>query len=448
MLLLLTAVSVLLQFSFGQQHPTSPATYRSLPSLREQARILNEWRAERLAWIPELFEKYNVDVWLMSQREYAEDTVWFSLKNALSFAPHRRTVMLLHRNASIATPSLLRPNPMTWVDNTGDVWPELRAMLEELNPTRIALNTDRDIAFGGGLHVGELEVLREHLGDKWMSRVVNEPMLGVEYVARRVPGQIMYYRRMQESIWAMLEEAFSERVIDPGVTTTADIEWWFRDKMQEQNVSTWNHPRVSVLTPESFPGWEGTDDVIQEGDLLHVDFGMTAMNMNTDTQHMAYVLRTSEGETAAPVGVEAGLRKSNRMQDIQLEVMRPGITGNQVLRACLAKMKEEGIEGQVYSHPIGDWGHAPGAVMGFTNLPTYVPVLGELPVLPNTFYSIELYAYHYIPERNETIRYRQEEDVYWVEEKQGWQWVYGRQEHLHLINGANRPVEKPVLMVQ
>ena len=130
------------------------------------------------------------------------------------------------------------------------------------------------------------------------------------------------------------------------------------------NVSTWSHPRVSVITPESFPGWAGTKDVIQEGDLLHVDFGITAMGMNTDVQHMAYVLRTSEGETDAPEGLKKGLRKANRMQDIVLAHMRAGKTGNEVLKECLEQIAVEGIEGQIYSHPIGDWGHAPGAVMG------------------------------------------------------------------------------------
>ena len=130
------------------------------------------------------------------------------------------------------------------------------------------------------------------------------------------------------------------------------------------NVTTWNHPRVSVITPESFPGWAGTKDVIQEGDLLHLDFGITAMGLNTDVQHMAYVLRTSRGETDAPAGLKEGLRKANRMQDIVLGFMKAGKPGNQVLRESLAQMDRERIAGQIYSHPIGDWGHAPGAVIG------------------------------------------------------------------------------------
>lgn len=86
------------------------------------------------------------------------------------------------------------------------------------------------------------------------------------------------------------------------------------------------------------------------------------MGMNTDTQHMAYVLR--EGQKDAPDGLKEGLRKSNRMQEIVLENMRAGKTGNEVLTSCLEQMEKEGIEGQIYCHPIGDWGHDAGAVMG------------------------------------------------------------------------------------
>ncbi|KAL7282550.1 hypothetical protein ACG7TL_004021 [Trametes sanguinea] len=440
--------TLVVRAAFAQLHPTGPASYQRLPSLREQAAILDSWRDERLSKIPDLLNKYRIQAWLISQREYAEDTIWWSIKNATEYAPHRRTVLLFHANTSSLAG---RPNPLKWVDNTGAVWPELREILAQYNPRRIALNTDKDVAFGGGLHVGEYEVLAEELGENWMERTVNEPMLGIEYVATRVPGQLKYYRDLQETTWAIVEEAFSEQVITPGTTSTEDVEWWFREKMLLLNVTTWNHPRVSVITPESFPGWSGTQDIIDEGDLLHVDFGITAMGLNTDVQHMAYVLRTSQGETDAPEGLKEGLPKANRMQDIVLENMRAGMSGNEVLTACLDQMKAEGIEGQVYSHPIGDWGHSAGAVIGFTNLPTYVPVLGELRILPNTYYSIELYAYSYVPERNETLRFRLEENAYWDQVTEQWQFVYGRQERLHLINATHRPtasLAQPAFVVQ
>lgn len=112
------------------------------------------------------------------------------------------------------------PNPLKWIDNTGQVWPELRNTLDKFNPETIVLNTDEDIAFAGGLHAGELSVIRRELGDYWMNKMVDEPMLAVEFVATKVHGQLDYYQKMQENVWAMLEQGFSHKVIRPGQTTT------------------------------------------------------------------------------------------------------------------------------------------------------------------------------------------------------------------------------------
>lgn len=149
----------------------------------------------------------------MSQREHAEDTIWWSIKNSTDFDAHRRTVVLFHTNTS-------SQNPLKWVDNTSEIWIKVREALETIRPGSIALNVDRDIAFSGGLHVGELAVLSEELGEKWIKLTVSKPMLAVEYVASRVNGQLAYYRDMQEMVWAMMEEAFSHRVTETGVTTT------------------------------------------------------------------------------------------------------------------------------------------------------------------------------------------------------------------------------------
>ncbi|KAE9410005.1 hypothetical protein BT96DRAFT_984330 [Gymnopus androsaceus JB14] len=376
-------------FSFTVASHEKPFTYKPLPSLREQARIQDAWLKERLARIPFLLEKYGVDAWLAHN----------------SSIPHQHIIL--------GGP----PNPLKWVDNTGQVWPELLQTLEDLNPRRIAINVDQNVAFAGGLHVGEYEALKQALGSKWMQRMVNIPMLGIEYVTTKV------------------DEGFSHHTIRPGVTTTEDLSWWFREKMLTLNVTTWNFPRVSVLVEESFPGWSVDNDIIQEGDLLHIDWGISAMGLNTDTQSLAYVLH--RGEVDAPESLKQGLKKANRMQDIHLEIMRAGMTGNQVLEKCLTQMKVEGIEGQIYSHPIGDWGHDAGAVIGFTNLPEYVPVLGELIILPDTYYSIELYAYHFVPERNETIRFRIEENAYWDRGTGRWKFVKGRQEKLYLVNTSS-----------
>lgn len=104
--------------------------------------------------------------------------------------------------------------------------------------------------------------------------------------------------------------------------------------------------------------------VINYGDMLHVDFGVTALGMNTDTQHLAYVLYPGETDSDIPQGLLDGLKKVNRVQDITRSQMKVGFTGDQILNATLEQMATEGLEGRIYCHAIGDWGHSAGTVIG------------------------------------------------------------------------------------
>lgn len=159
--------------------------YRQLPSLREQASLQDSWTKERISNIPSMLQKYEVDAWLMSQREYAEDTVFWSLKSAKQFSARRRTVQLYFANATEFA--------YTWIDNTPTVWSELLAVLESMDPATIAVNVDQDIAFSGGLHVGEYDNIVEQLGSGWSERLVSEPMLAVEFIATMPEAQLSWY---------------------------------------------------------------------------------------------------------------------------------------------------------------------------------------------------------------------------------------------------------------
>lgn len=408
----------------------------------------------------------------ISQREYAEDTVFWALKDFTQFSARRRTTQLFLANATGGAPSAY-----AWIDNTPLVWSELKAILADQQPRSIALNTHSELAFSGGLHAGERDAIEASLGAEWVDKFVLEPMLAVELVATMVDDRLGWYRKMMETAWAIIEEGFSSKIITPGVTTAQDVEWWMREKIQALNYTTWFQPSVSIMTENDCSMCSTTirdkgqvrslDEpgapahLIRFGDIIHCDFGVTALGLNTDTQHLGYVLSPEESEASIPPSMVEGLRKANRLQDMTREHMKIGLTGNEILRNIRAQMAKEEIEGKIYCHATGEFGHSAGSVIGeltfthpgamgngswatsnfasvgMTNLQDNVPFLGDLPLLKNTYYSIELYAEHYVPEKNMTVIFPQEEDVYWSEESQSWEWVYGRQSKYLFVHAVS-----------
>jgi len=185
-----------------------------LPPLREQATLQDAWRDERLAQVPALLQKHNVSAWLMSQREHAEDTIFWSQKSAKQFAARRRTTKLFLAEPVHGT------SCHSWIDNTPAVWTKLLEVLEAGNVTSIAINIDPEVAFSSGLHAGEYANILQNLGVEWSKKLVNIPMLGIEFVATQPQSKIEWYKRLQSTAWAIITEGFSERVIVPGETTT------------------------------------------------------------------------------------------------------------------------------------------------------------------------------------------------------------------------------------
>lgn len=309
----------------------------------------------------------------ISQREYAEDTVFWALKEHTQFSARRRTTQLIFANATGDSPSTYE-----WIDNTPLVWSELKDILAERQPRTIALNTHSELAFSSGLHAGELDAIESALGEEWADRFILEPMIAVEVVATMVDSRLGWYRKLMETAWAIIEEAFSSKHIKPGETTTLDLEWWMRERIQSLNYTTWFQPSVYILTENDcsmcsesktrrFPG--DKDHVIQSGDIIHTDFGVSALGLNTDTQHLGYVLKPGETEDDIPDSILEGLRKGNRLQDMTKTHMQIGATGNEILKNIRHQMNQEKIQGKIYCHATGEFGHSAGTLIGTDPLP-------------------------------------------------------------------------------
>lgn len=449
----LAAVCLMLSHPLSAQAPVqvppeTPARYHPLPSVREQAAEMQAWVEARLTRVlPSLMAEYDAAMWILSMREYGEDPVFWSMISPTTFAARRRSIYVFTRQEDGGVERLAlggtsqgglfqiyrSPHPTPtgeeaelWGD---EQWRLLREIVADRDPANIVLNIDDTWAFADGLASGEREALEEALGPEYVARVKRVPELATDYISVRVPEMMPRYRRIEETVHAIIAEAFSNSVITPGVTTTADVVWWLRQKVSDLGMGTWFQPSVAVQRAGDIP--ESGPVVIQRGDLLWTDFGVIAMRLKTDTQHNGYVLQ--EGETDVPDGLKACLAASNRMQDIQLEEMIPGRTGNQALAPALARMAEEGITGSLYSHPIGDHGHGAGPLIGLWDRQEGVPGRGDARIRPSTWYSIELQARVPVPEwGGKTASCRQEEEAY-LDEDGNRHWVYRRQTKFHLV---------------
>jgi hypothetical protein len=420
-----------------------------LPPLREQDRVRQEWLKLRLERVlPEMMRRHGVDLWLVVCREYNEDPVFFSLVSPSVMAARRRTILAfydagpekgLERLAlgGGSNGGLYQVYRDPQVENRElwgqGQWALLRKLVDDRRPRRIAVNVSHTHAFSDGLSLGEWEQLAAALGP-WTDRVVRAEGLAIDYVALRIPEMMPSYQHLMRIVHALIARAFSSEVITPGKTTTEDVVWWLRQQVNGLGLGEWFPPSVSVQRPGRDAQSVIADRaavVIERGDHLHTDFGIHALGLATDTQHVGYVLKP--GESDAPEGLRQALLRSNRLQDLLLERMKPGRTGNEVLADTLAAMAAEGIEGTVYTHPIGDHGHGAGPLIGLWDRQQGVPGRGDVPLQASTWFSIELQATSPVAEwGGQRVRSAQEEEaVLGADGRMGW--VLERQTRYHLV---------------
>jgi Xaa-Pro aminopeptidase len=443
------------------QTPASPAE-RPFGTLRELSTMQQDWLRKRLdTYLPPLMRTHGIDMWVVPMREYNEDPVFKALTAPETFAARRRTIYVFfdkcaaagtapaaacverialggtsqggvfdaRRSTKKAAGDVGRgPQAELWGD---EQWQALKEVIEERNPRTLGINRSTVFAFSDGLSSGELQGMSAALGERWTSRFRNAEGLPLELIAVRLPEEEAFFRKMQELVWALTQEMFSSKVITPGTTKTSDLVWWWRQRVNDLGIGTWFQPSVDVQRAGATEAQIGADPVIQRGDVLHCDVGITVARLNTDTQHLAYVLK--DGETDAPEGLRKALAHANALQDITMSEIRPGRTGNEILAASLARMRAQKIDGTLYSHAIGLHGHGAGPLIGLWDYQDGVPGRGDAKVIPNMWWSIELQATTPVPEwGGQPVRMAQEEDAV-IGADGKIRWALRRQDRLFLV---------------
>ncbi|MEM8835382.1 MAG: M24 family metallopeptidase [Planctomycetota bacterium] len=441
------AVFVSLFFLFAAFCTSTPAFAGNpgviLP-MRERVEVIDRWLMQRFETIvPALMREQDIDMWIVLGREYNEDPVIKTMLPATWINARRRTVLVFYdrgpekgvERLAVSRYSVGEFFEAAWdPESQPDQWARLVEIIEERDPKRIALNTSSTFALADGMTHTQHAELIETLPTALRGRVVSGERLAVGWLERRLPEELDVYASVCRIAHEIIAEALSERVIQPGVTTTDDVKWWCRERIRELGLVTWFHPLVSIQRASSSTDLldmiSGGEEVIQRGDLLHLDLGIVYLRLHTDTQQMAYVLR--RGEKEPPAGLRDAFRRGNEMQDILTSRFGVGRTGNEVLHDTLKEAEARGIESMVYTHPIGFHGHAAGPAIGMWDKQGGVPGRGDYPIHDMTAYAIELSITEPIEEwGGQVVRIMQEEDA--IFEGGVVRYLNGRQTELHVV---------------
>jgi Xaa-Pro aminopeptidase len=405
-------------------------------SVRDQATVVNELLVERFdTLLPGMMEQTGIDMWVVVAREYNEDPVLKTMLPAEWLNARRRTILVFYRDArsgkverlAVARYNVGKSIKAAWdMNKFPDQWAALVDIIKQRNPNRIALNTSTHFGHADGIDHTEYTELLAALPADFKRKVVSAEPLAVRWLETRTEREMQIYPQLVNATHKIIEEGFSERVITPGITTTDDVVWWFRQKIRDLGYDTWFHPTVEIQ--RAGKGLANAE-VIVPGDLLHVDIGITYLRLNTDIQEHAYVLKP--GETSAPTALTKAYASANRLQDILLSNFKLGRSGNQMLADALRQAKAEGITPTIYTHPIGYHGHAAGPAIGMWDMQGGIPGTGDEVLRYHTAYSIELNAASTIPGYAEPVRMMLEEDAYFDES--GVRYINGRQKELFLL---------------
>lgn len=414
----------------------SKAQHPLILSQRDQAAVIDDLLDDRLKnLLPDLMRREGFDMWVIISREYNEDPVIKTMLPATWMASRRTTMLVMFDRGSdkgveylaVARYDVGKTFKRSWEpEKQPDQWQQLAKIIEERNPKKIGVNKAPSFGHADGISSNDYDLLMKVLPKPLQSHVVSAEKLAVSWLEARTEKEMTIYPQICRIAHEIIAEGFSDQVIQPGVTSAEDVVWWYREKIKELKLDTWFHPSVEIQR-------EGANDsnVIMPGDLLHVDFGITYLRFNTDTQQHAYVLKA--GEMEAPDHLKNAFKQGNKLQDILTSNYKEGKTGNQILADARKQAIDQGITPSIYTHPIGYHGHAAGTTIGMWDKQGGVPFTGEYPMHLKTAYSIELNVTVPIMAWKKDIRIMLEEDGYFDEG--GFRYIDGRQTELILIPG-------------
>ncbi len=413
---------------------------------KERAKVINEILKDRFENVlPKLMDRTGIDMWILISREYNEDPVLKTMLPAEWLNARRRTIILFYRDKAKNTLDKLAVARYNFGENIISAWDKevepnqwkrLNQLIEERNPKTIGINYSKHFNIADGIDKTDYEEFVANISKENRDKIISAQKLATAWIETRTAREMEIFSDIVEITHNIIKEAFSSKVIEVGTTTTTDVEWWMRQKVTNMGLKTWFHPSVDIQrntekNKDHLRSFSNRPDrkIIQKGDLLHCDFGITYLRLNSDCQQMAYVMK--DDETEVPVFLKKAFNKGNKLQDILTSNFIEGDSGNTILLNSLNQAVNSDLRPSIYTHPLGSYGHSSGPTIGMWDSQDGVKGNGDYPLHKNTVYAIELNIISYIKEWSRDIRIMLEEAGYFGEE--GFRYVNQRQTEIRSI---------------
>jgi Xaa-Pro aminopeptidase len=403
--------------------------------------VREQWLRKRLgSLLLPMMKRHGIEMWIVVNEEFHSDPVTEHIVPPIPIVGRRDIFIFIDRGERIERLAFVRYDEERLKNHYKQLMPardkfaeEFKKVVDERNPKTIALNIGGSRGQQSGLTHDGYKFLAETLGAENEKKFVPAANLLTEYFDTRLPEELEQYRQAVLATDVITRRAFSNEVITPGKTTVGDVRWWMMQQVNDLGLGIWFQPDMRIQRQRLETGNTGAflstakeADVIQRGDLLHVDFGLNYMGLSTDWQKHGYVLKA--GETDVPAGLKAALLNTNKLQDALFAIARPGMTGTEVYEKTMAEMKKQGIEAMIYSHPIGTHGHGLGPSIDFRG-----NVGGGVnKILPGSYESIELNTSTIVPEwGGQKVTIMAEDDAHMTPD--GYKFFRPRQTSFYLI---------------
>ncbi|MGE0040862.1 MAG: M24 family metallopeptidase [Vicinamibacterales bacterium] len=439
------AVSAAVAPALAQAPAPAPASPDLLPWSRQIA-VREGWLRQRHELLLPMMRRHQIAMWIVANEEFHDDPLTEFVAPPRPYVGNRDFFVFVDAGAGglrrFALTGYAEETLKAFFESPDEPVPadrRLAQLVAEFTPATIGLGIGGTRGVTRSLTHDTYAFIAKAVGPDYQARFVSAQDLIEEYLDTRLPDEKPYYTAAVALTESLARRALSSEVITPGTTTVGDVRNWLYDQMGAHGVGTWFQPDLRIqrrgaagATSRGFLAVAPESQVIERGDLVHVDVGISYMGLDTDWQKMAYVLR--DGETDAPEGLKRAMAATNTLQDALMgRHSRPGKPAGAVYDDTMAEMKDLGIEAMIYSHPVGAQGHGLGASIDFRAARRDdIGQQAARALRKGSYISIELNTASTVPEWDGQKVFVMAEDVAWLDDD-GWHTFRPRQDAFYLV---------------